>query len=194
MSDTVQIISYLLIFLFVVFLITLWRFPEEVRIKLRSIKSVDANSNGLSLEFFEQQFDKATSEKGGSTALSAPPVASLWAGREVLWVDDNPAYNFHEAAMFEALGANVTFAVSNAEAVKELREKSASIIISDIARSGKQESGLDLPDTIRNANLKLPPLVYYTGAADAPTTPQGFPVTDVPNALYKAVAQALAGA
>lgn len=192
MSDFVQIIVYLLVFAFLVFCLLVWRFPKEVGANLKNIKSFRASKGGVTIEFY-RQLEKAVNEKGGSTDLGAAPITSLWAGREILWVDDNPANNFHEAAMFEALGANIVFAKSNSAAIDIISKLSPALIISDIAREGIDESGLELPDVIRSAKLALPPIVYYVGDAEEGTTPHGFPVTDLPDALYKAVARALAG-
>ena len=189
MSDTLSSLIAILVFALAVIGLIVWRFPERVAALIDRIEGIKAGSDGVSLSFAKAQLERAAEEKGTPEAARISPRAAGWAGKAILWVDDRPENNFHEAAMFEALGARVRFARSNAEAAAAVRQGAPAVIVSDIDRGGAAETGFDLPDGLAAAGLAVPPLVYYTGRATAPTTPEGRPVVDRPDALYRAVAK-----
>lgn len=153
------------------------------------VEAFDAGSDGISIKFFKEQAEKAATLRGGEAPEA--PTGINWSGKSILWVDDIPENNFHEATMFEALGADVRFARNNRDAVQAARERAPTLIVSDISRDGEAETGLDLPSVFQSNGLRLPPLVYYTGSKDSDRTPSGHPVTVVPSELFSAVIRAL---
>lgn len=190
MSDALLSLLAILVFAFAVILVLVRRFPDQIGALLGQVDKIEAGTSGFAISFASGQLRKAAKQKG-LTVETVTPRAGGWKGKSILWVDNLPGNNFHEAAMFEALGADVRFAVDNAEAVAAMREKAPDLVISDIGRGPARESGLRLPDAVSTAGLPLPPLVYYTGHATAPATPAGHPVVDRPDTLYREVAALL---
>lgn len=178
MSDAVLITLIMAGLIFIVFLFLLFLRPEV----LDNLSEIVAGPDGISIKFFKSQGKKVAELRGGEVP-SRPAGADL-KGKAILWVDDNPENNFHEASMFEALGADVTFVRSNEAAVYADSAKRATLIISDIRRNGASETGLDLPLEFEKRGRSLPPLVYYTGTRTEPLTPGGYPVTIEPAELF----------
>lgn len=185
MSDTVWIVLIVFSFLLVIVL----RFPEETKKLFSRIKKLDAGKNGLSVTFFEDQAAKAA-ERHGGTAPKAPNGRVL-ENCSILWVDDIPENNFHEAAMFEALGADVQFARTNQAAVAIASNSRPTLVLSDIGRESESESGLELPSAFEASGIAPSKLIYYTGSKTADTTPQGHLVTTIPSELFNAVIKAI---
>lgn len=191
MSDALSIVLSVLGFLLIVFFALLFIFPEELRKLLRRVEAVDAGTDGLSIKFFREQADKAANLKGGEAP--SVPEHNTFSGTSILWVDDNPENNFHEAAMFEALGADVRFAKSNASAVEMANDMPPSLLISDIGRENSTDTGTEIPGAFADAGLSLPPMVYYVTTKTEDLTPDGQLVTTLPKELFLAAIEALEG-
>lgn len=189
MSDASVIALGFLGFLLIIFVVLIRVFPEELRRLLRRVESVEASSGKVGIKFFEEQAEKAAKIKGGD-APSAPDGDPL-SGASILWVDDAPEKNFHEAAMFEALGADVRFARTNEKAIELAKENPPTLVVSDIARSSAPESGLEIPGAFTEAGLSAPPLVYYVGDKTGDHTPDGHVVTALPKDMFSAAIKAI---
>lgn len=111
------------------------------------------------------------------------------AGAEILWVDDRPSGNRLEARIFQALGAQVTFAASNAEALEVLARTGFHLVISDIDRDGRPE-GLELLNRLRANGVRVP-FIFYVGHATQPPPDGAQGVADRPDALALQVLDAL---
>jgi CheY-like chemotaxis protein len=86
--------------------------------------------------------------------------------KRILWVDDQPQGNRHEAAALAKLQIEVVQAHSTDEAMARLREDAGpfDLVISDWERTDEPpEAGLRLFTRMRDAGLALP-VVYYHGA------------------------------
>lgn len=191
MSDTVWIALIVAGSIVLIFFALLIFLPRSVDGLSRRVQKFDANSKGISINFFQEQAEKVKELKGGD--LPKLPTEVDWSEVNILWVDDFPENNFHEASMFEALGAAVRFVRSNIAAVEALQEWPVSIIISDINRHGQVETGLQLPNKIREASKLVPPFIYYVGERTGQTTPSGATVTVYPVELFSEVNKILRG-
>jgi CheY-like chemotaxis protein len=119
-------------------------------------------------------------------------VASLIQGKRVLWVDDQPANNFYERVALTQMGLVVDLALSTAEAIHSLRYLKPDLILSDMARQGKQDAGLDFLTVLRAEGLEAP-VVFYVGQVDRgrPTPESAFAMTDRPDELLHLVLDVL---
>lgn len=113
----------------------------------------------------------------------------------VLWVDNKPANNEMEIATLTRAGVEVDTALSNAEAAEQVRGREYDLVISDIYRTenGNLLAGFDLPRTLMPDRNRLPPLIYYTGKVEQPRSPDGYPITDRPSALFREISLLLRG-
>ncbi|TWO72537.1 TIR domain-containing protein [Caenimonas sedimenti] len=86
--------------------------------------------------------------------------------RRILWVDDQPQGNRHEAAALAKLQIEVVQVLSTDDAMDRLQEDAEAfdLVISDWERAGEPpEAGLRLFTRMRDAGLAVP-VVYYHGA------------------------------
>jgi CheY-like chemotaxis protein len=90
-------------------------------------------------------------------------------GRQILWADDLPALTRLERRWLEELGANVVPVLSNDEAVRESKERTFDLVISDIDR-GREEPGTRLPSRLAESGQRIP-LIFYTGRIDPGVPP-----------------------
>jgi CheY-like chemotaxis protein len=86
-------------------------------------------------------------------------------GARILWVDDNPGSNSSELLLLRSLGAEVHTAISTQEAVTALQAGSWDVVLSDMARSGRSDAGIELLTWMRHQLIKAP-VVFYVGVAD----------------------------
>ncbi len=115
-------------------------------------------------------------------------------GRWVLWVDDVPQQNAHEARLLETAGAKVMSATSNADALDLLQRTDHlfDLVISDIARPENEPAGEALAQAMREAGFDLP-VIYYISEVDfARPDPAGsFGLTNRPDELFHLILDAL---
>jgi CheY-like chemotaxis protein len=78
----------------------------------------------------------------------------------LLWVDDRPENNVFERQAFEAIGLNITLALSTQEALEILKHRSFAAIISDMGRREGPREGYVLLDAIRESGNKTPFFIY----------------------------------
>lgn len=114
--------------------------------------------------------------------------------RRILWVDDNPQNNAHEASLFTTLGAQVSQFHDNDSAIKIIAQSASSyhVIISDIARENQETDGIDLLDKIKHYRLNIPIIFYVTQLERGRALPNGaFGITNRPDELVHLVLDAL---
>jgi hypothetical protein len=109
-------------------------------------------------------------------------VHSVLQGANVLWVDDQPDGNFYERLAFSELGVQIELALSTDELVGFLKKKQYHAIISDMARGGIDNEGVQMLGTLPAGS---PPVVFYTLRLDKSLgTPAGaFGITNRPDEL-----------
>jgi CheY-like chemotaxis protein len=88
-----------------------------------------ANAPEELANFLVRQIDKLTqvSQRGHDGSAAG-------AGRQILWVDDNPTNNLYEMNYLRRLGDVVTPVVSTAQALEQLRAGYYDLVISDVFR------------------------------------------------------------
>lgn len=189
MSDVVWIALIIAGFGLIIYFSLLFVLPDALKQLVGRVSRINANTEGVSINFFEAQAQKVVELRGGETPSA--PMGTNWKNVSILWVDDFPENNFLEASMFEALGADVRFARNNSAALAAAQGRAPTLIISDINRLNDMETGLDIPADFSKASQPLPPLVYYTGHRTKETTPDGYPVAIYPAELFSQVVSAL---
>jgi hypothetical protein len=179
------------VFFLVIFVALLIRFPREIRGLLGRFVRVNVGAEGFAIEFMAEAVAEKEDRQVSRQELA--PVAARLGKLRVLWVDDMPENNRLEAQALRALGGEVDFATSNAEAAAYAQADRYDIVVSDIGRQAPQASddGLRLPERLASLGL-TPHIVYYVGRRTAPTTPDGHPVYDQPSEFFDGLADLMA--
>jgi len=117
-------------------------------------------------------------------------VESALTGARVLWVDDEPANNRSERRLLQAFGAEVMQVQSTAEALGQLSWGRFDLLLSDIARNGVSDAGLQM---LARLPRGAPPVVFYIGRVDPSqgVPPGAFGIADQPEALLHLVLDVL---
>lgn len=179
----VWIVLIVFAFLLVVFLVLALGFPEELKKLLGRMTSVEVTKDGLKIALIADAVQEKENRRPDVAELR-PFVTDIPAGRRVLWVDDCPANNRVEIQALRSLGLTVDTATTNAEALSYARANKYDLVLTDIKRSSpeRENAGLELPATLREAHLSAP-VAFYVGKADNSTTGHGDPVFDTPTQL-----------
>lgn len=169
-----------------VFLILVWRFPDEVRKLISRTDGVEVRPTKIALRFFRE----AVREKENRDLPSGSEATiERISGVRILWVDDAPVNNRLELEVLRARGIAIDCATSNQEALEFAADARYDLVISDIGRKPPEEenAGLSLPANLRSADVSCP-IAFYVGEATAATTPAGDPVFDRPTDLFEFIA------
>ncbi len=118
------------------------------------IGAAEGTKSSLAGDPAERLRPKPLSAKATPAALHRAAVSSL------LWVDDKPANNVNERRAFEALGFNVTVALSTEEAMAKLRDTTYTAIISDLSRPSDMHAGYTLLRELSDASISVPVVIY----------------------------------
>jgi CheY-like chemotaxis protein len=81
-------------------------------------------------------------------------------GRKVLWVDDHPENNALEAQSLTALGIDITFVESTADAMRAIKGNEFDVVISDMARHDDDQAGYSLLEKVRAVRPTMPFILY----------------------------------
>lgn len=169
---------------------------EGFRDFFRNIEEFELGPKGLRVKRAVREAKKAVEAKEDAgpieLKLLGARISRLPRSGAILWIDDNPGFNAHEAAAFRHVGLRVDQVTSNEAAELALRARSYDLVISDIGRDKGEETsaGLRVPELLQSSKFPDTPLLYYVGEADAGVTSDGHPVTDRPSELF-ALAQGL---
>jgi CheY-like chemotaxis protein len=79
----------------------------------------------------------------------------------IIWVDDHPLNNQFERLAFASAGIFCDSYTANAEAINAIKRQKPDLVISDIARDERSESGWDLLAEIKREFPNIP-FVFYT--------------------------------
>ena len=104
-----------------------------------------------------------------SAQLKAIPSSMQYSTttRHVLWVDDRPENNVRERRSLEAVGIQVSLALSTEEALGWLQRERADVVISDMGRPPDHSAGYTLLDALRARNVAVPYLIYTASCSPA---------------------------
>jgi len=183
----------------------LWRARRPIlEDLLPRLTGVTIGGVGLTFAAAEKSLIEATKDRQLDLAPSArrrilrraKRLAPVLRRVQVLWVDDHPEGNVEERHMLRELGAFVDLATSNNEGLQRFLETTYDIVISDIGRDQEEEEeeGLELPERLREADPRPPPLIFYVGDLK-PEIPVGaVGITDRPDMLLELLFDALEGA
>ena len=83
----------------------------------------------------------------------------------VLWVDDHPINNYWERLALADIGVMVDTYTVNSEAVLAFSRNGYDLVISDIGRDGKAETGFDLLRELRERDESIP-FFFYTAKVE----------------------------
>jgi len=109
-------------------------------------------------------------------------VQGVVCGRRVLWVDDQPSNNFYERLGLAQLGLIVDVAEPTEQALSSARYLRPDVIVSDMARNGEQDAGLQLLAALRAEGINTPVIFYVGEVIAARGVPAGaFGITDLPD-------------
>jgi CheY-like chemotaxis protein len=117
-------------------------------------------------------------------------VKDVVKGAKVLWVDDHPEWNSWEIAFLESMGARVR-TVETTKSALALVGRSFDILLSDIAREGKESAGVDAMPKLKSAAPETP-VIFYIGQAPKRGVPVGaFGITNRPDELFHLILDVL---
>ncbi|GAA2874113.1 response regulator [Pseudonocardia halophobica] len=78
----------------------------------------------------------------------------------LLWVDDHPSGNRHEATALEAVGIDVELSPSTEDALERTQRNRYDVIVSDMERLQHPQAGYDLLQKLRSSGVHTPFIVY----------------------------------
>jgi CheY-like chemotaxis protein len=150
------------------------------------------------------QFDAALTRAAVSTGTTIPADertrlerrvardADLLRGSQVLWIDDEPSSTRTERSALAAIGVVVETATSDDDARRRVTTERYDVVISDIARDGNSQAGLEFVSTIREHDDAVP-IIFYIRAVvpDRGTPPGAFGLTNRPDELVDLLLDAL---
>lgn len=120
---------------------------------------------------------------GTSSVLRrAKLVESVLSGRQILWVDDQPEGNVWEFHCLSALGCVVKTLESTESALRSLAVEPYDLILSDVARRGNPNAGLDALPKFRQAAPDTK-VILYVGTLKAGVPAGAFGITNRPDEL-----------
>jgi CheY-like chemotaxis protein len=189
MSDAVIIMGSLLVFLLLIFLVLVIRFPEVFR-GIR-IAGVSAGPEGVSLMFAERAVAEKERDRKPDRRTLRQRLARLPLQGRILWVDDDPDNNLNEVMALKEHGLDVTAATTNKQAAECLKRDAFALVISDIGRPAPEpkEAGLELPEELAKVSDAVPPIIYYVGDVTEDLVRGQYPVTDRPSELFGLIAE-----
>ena len=117
-------------------------------------------------------------------------VKSVFNGADVLWIDDRPENQVWEIRLLELLGARVRQAASSDEARGSLRDGTFDVILSDIAREGRDDEGVRFAEETE-LTLHAPVIFYVYRMMDAPAPAGAFGITNRVNDLLHMICDVL---
>jgi len=114
---------------------------------------------------------------------------------QILWVDDNPENNTYVLEAFEAMGLQITLALSTKEAFEKLSQIRYATVISDMKRREGPREGYVLLDGLREKG-DLTPVFFYSSWVEPEHRQETFKhggqgCTDDPQELFEMVITAV---
>lgn len=182
-------------------LLVVWlvlRFEKPIRSVLPRMSGVSIF--GVEASFVREEMDKAIVRKAAPVCTEDREralrrlmrAASVFRDAAILWVDSAPSMRADERAVLRFAGARVDVARSTEEALSRMESRGYDAIVSDMKRDGDPDAGLSLLSAMRDRSL-VTPVIFYVDQDEASreVPPRAFDLTDRPDVLLHAVADAL---
>ena len=109
----------------------------------------------------------ASPDAPGQSAAFAPGELETLRGIRVLWIDDNPAANRSLAEQIARQGGTVVTAELGEAAAALLASQEFDVLISDIAREGRDDAGLADLERFRSQGYEGPAIFYVARVTPA---------------------------
>lgn len=186
------VIGFILLGLF-----ALWyRNPIVTLINTTVTKVSNVKAFGIEVSLATSEIEEAYKSRGisfdhVSCSVLRNRIESLVTSKVIraVWIDDNPANNFHERAALASIGVLVDTVTTSTEALKYIASERYNLLLSDVARNGKSDAGIQfLKQLVEKENVKLP-TIFYVGSVDQRlgVPPYAFGITDSPSELLHLV-------
>ena len=137
---------------------------EEHFVELHTLKS--AVALGAASAKDKQSTTDVDISKIADLVSTTEPIRAVNTNKwrnQILWVDDKPMNNTYEQQAFEAIGLEITQALSTGEAFEKLSNNNYAAIISDMERFEGPREGYVLLDSLRKEGDNTP-LIFYTSS------------------------------
>jgi len=85
---------------------------------------------------------------------------SQYAGKRILWVDDQPDNNLYEIQLFQSLGMVIDTSTSTDAALEQLSRNKYDVVITDMLRSNDSKAGYELLESIHQKGIGVPLIIY----------------------------------
>ena len=131
--------------------------PEDFNTSV--VRSVDLKQNPVLINDVDSIF------KTSSALRRARLVEQVLRNARLLWVDDVPDNIIYEVQVLRALGVEIETALSTDEAMGMIEKRQYDLVVSDMARHGQPDAGLQFLSRLRKSG-KQTPIVYYVGAVE----------------------------
>ena len=118
-----------------------------------AVKTLQSSSDTVSTKSVVDTVREFTSEKYVQSARNA----------QLLWVDDKPPKTAYERKAFEAIGANIVFALDTDDALSKLSKRKFDVIISDMSRPPDEYAGYTLLSKLPDPH---PPFIIFSTSGD----------------------------
>ncbi|MCE0763092.1 response regulator [Pseudonocardia kujensis] len=92
--------------------------------------------------------------------IAARTLQDLGGRARLLWVDDHPSNNLHEATAMETVGIDVELSPSTEDALERIQRNHYDVIVSDMERLQQPQAGYELLQKLRSAGVHTPFIVY----------------------------------
>jgi len=99
-------------------------------------------------------------------AIITPFSMPRYAGKRILWVDDQPENNTYEVQSFRSLGMLIHQSKSTEDALDALSREHYDVVITDMLRGTDRQAGYELLDAMRQRHIDAP-VIIYSGSANA---------------------------
>jgi CheY-like chemotaxis protein len=198
-SDWVEAVKLVPSVLWVAFaLLVVFLFRSAITERLPALRSVE-------LPFgVKAQFDAAITQASLTTGTIIAPGertrlerrvardAELLRDSRLLWIDDEPWSTRTERSALTALGVVIDTAISDDDAQRRMTAEGYDVIISDIARGGRDDAGVAFVPTIREHDEAVPIIFYIRNVVPDRGTPTGaLGLTNRPDELVDFLLDAL---
>ncbi len=166
------------------------------RMKFEWQRSIAATANLTAAAFKKEQGEQELPQIVNSMAASVEAVVSgVAAGKNLLWVDDQPENNTYGVKALESQGINVVISRSTRDALEQIKKRDFAVIVTDQRRAENgtddHEAGNHLLEAVRKLGFQTP-VILSTAFPKKPEGRDFFDATNTQHGVYELVMQAIA--